>query len=207
MSTLTLLGTTLLGAAMVMGAGGAPGGGGPVAGAAAPALDVARVNAMDRAAFVAAFGGVFENAPWVAEGAFPALPVASPAALHAAMMAVVRAAPADARRRLLNAHPELAGADARAKRMTDHSVAEQGSVGLDALTEDDFARFDRLNAAYREKFGFPFIIAVRGRSKAEIVAAFEHRLANPPAAETEAALEQVGLIARLRLERMLGPFG
>ncbi|GJE60951.1 2-oxo-4-hydroxy-4-carboxy-5-ureidoimidazoline decarboxylase [Methylobacterium trifolii] len=187
----------LYGSAMILGI---------VAPAAETALEMARVNAMDRTAFVATFGGVFENSPWVAAGAFPSAPFASPSALHAAMMGVVRAAPEADRLRLLNAHPELAGKEARAKAMTDHSVAEQGSAGLDRMSEADFARFDRLNAAYREKFGFPFIIAVRGRSRAEIVSEFERRLANPPAVEMEADIEQVGLITRMRLERRLGPF-
>lgn len=195
---------TLLAAALVLGAGAPTG---LTTRAAAADLAIAQVNAMDRAAFVATFGGIFEHSPWVAERAFAAIPVSGPAALHAAMMAAVRRAPAADRLRLLNAHPELAGAEARASRMTPDSVAEQGSAGLETLTEADFARFARLNAAYREKFGFPFLIAVRGRSKAELLAEFERRLADPPDVEMEAALAQIGIITRMRLERMLGPFG
>ncbi|WP_430911142.1 2-oxo-4-hydroxy-4-carboxy-5-ureidoimidazoline decarboxylase [Methylobacterium sp. sgz302541] len=173
---------------------------------AAPVLDIGRVNAMDRAAFLETFGAVFENSPWVAERVLPERPFDSPKALHAAMMAAVRAAPAEERLRFLNAHPELAGAEARQRRMTAHSVAEQGSAGLDGLSEADLARFDRLNAAYRQTFGFPFIIAVRGRTQPEILRTFEHRLENTPEAEQEAALAEIAAITHGRLERILGPF-
>jgi 2-oxo-4-hydroxy-4-carboxy-5-ureidoimidazoline decarboxylase len=88
--------------------------------------------------------------------------------------------------------------------MTQDSTVEQGSAGLDRLSADDFARFDRLNAAYREKFGFPFIIAVRGRTKPEIVAAFEQRLANEPSTELDAALKEIAAITRMRMEKLFG---
>ncbi|GJE17370.1 2-oxo-4-hydroxy-4-carboxy-5-ureidoimidazoline decarboxylase [Methylobacterium marchantiae] len=168
--------------------------------------DMDAVNALSRQDFVTTFGGVFENSPWVAERAASARPFASPAALHAAMMAVVRAAPSRYVLAFLNAHPELAGAEARARQMTAHSSAEQGSAGLDRMTEADFDRFARLNAAYRATFGFPFIIAVRGRTKDAILAEFERRLANPRDVERDAALAEIALITRMRLERILGPF-
>ena len=123
------------------------------------------------------------------------------------MIGVVRAASPDEKRRLLNAHPELAGKEARERAMTQDSTAEQGSAGLDRLSADDFDRFDRLNAAYREKFGFPFIIAVRGRGKQEIVTAFERRLANDPTAEMAAALDEIAAITRMRMEKLFGAFG
>lgn len=172
----------------------------------APApIDGATVNGMDRATFVATFGGIFEHSPWVAERAWDARPFASRDALHASMMAVARgAAPAEILA-LLNAHPELAGPEARARQMTAASVSEQGSAGLDRMSPADFDRFDRLNAAYRARFGFPFIIAVRGRSRDEILRAFEHRLANPPEVERDAALDEVAAITRMRLERKVGP--
>ena len=170
-------------------------------------IDIDTVNRMDREAFVRAFGGVFEHSPWIAERAWAARPFDSPEALHAAMIGVVRAASPDEKRRLLNAHPELAGKEARERAMTQDSTAEQGSAGLDRLSADDFDRFDRLNAAYREKFGFPFIIAVRGRGKQEIVTAFERRLANDPAAEMAAALDEIAAITRMRMEKLFGAFG
>ena len=167
-------------------------------------LDIQTVNRMDYGAFVQTFGHVFEHSPWIAERAWNARPFESPEALHATMIKVVRAASPEEKRRLLNAHPELAGKEARARAMTQDSVAEQGSAGLDRLSEEDFVRFDRLNAAYREKFGFPFIIAVRGRTKPEIVAAFERRLANEPGTELNAALDEIAAITRMRMEGLFG---
>lgn len=164
-------------------------------------VDLANVNHMDRDAFVANFGSVFEHSPWVARRAWAARPFASRDALHDAMVAVVReASPAEVRA-LLNAHPELAGPEARGRQMTDASVSEQGSAGLDRMSPAEFDRFDHLNAAYRARFGFPFIIAVRGRGRAEILREFERRLAHSPAAELEAALAEIAAITRMRLER------
>jgi 2-oxo-4-hydroxy-4-carboxy-5-ureidoimidazoline decarboxylase len=170
-------------------------------------LDIQTVNRMDREAFVRAFGGIFEHSPWIAERAWNARPFASPEALHAAMVDVMRAAAPQEQGRLLNAHPELAGKEARQRAMTQDSTVEQGSAGLIRLDAGDFARFDRLNAAYREKFGFPFIIAVRGRTKPEIVAAFEQRLANEPGTELDAALVEIAAITRMRMEKLVEPSG
>ena len=167
--------------------------------------NLAAVNGLDRAAFVTLLGGVFEHAPWVADRAYAARPFASVAALHDAMMAVVRTAAPEERLTFLNGHPELAGADARKRAMTGDSTAEQGSAGLDQLSVAELDRFDRLNAAYREKFGFPFIIAVRGRGKAQILAAFELRLAQEREVETEAALAEIAAITRMRLDRLAEP--
>ena len=108
-----------------------------------------------------ALGGVFEHSPWIAARALEARPFASVEALHAAMVAVVRRASRDEQLALLGAHPDLAGRAARAGALTNASAAEQSSAGLDRLDDQEYERFGRLNAAYREKFGFPFIIAVR----------------------------------------------
>jgi 2-oxo-4-hydroxy-4-carboxy-5-ureidoimidazoline decarboxylase len=169
-------------------------------------FDIQTVNRMDRDTFMNTFGGVFEHSPWIAERAWSARPFNSPEALHAAMIEVVRAASPEEKLRLLNAHPELAGKEARERAMTQDSTVEQGSAGLDRMSADDFARFDRLNAAYREKFGFPFIIAVRGRTKPEIVAAFEQRLANEPSTELDAALKEIAAITRMRMEKLFWSF-
>lgn len=168
-------------------------------------IDIQAVNRMDRDRFVATLGPVFEHSPWVADLAWPQRPFADAAALHAAMIAVVRSATADEQTELLRAHPELAGKAARTGAMTADSRNEQGGVGLDRLDQAEFKRFDRLNAAYRAKFGFPFIIAVRGRGRDEILAAFERRLGNDAAAETEAALQEVFAISGMRLERLPAP--
>ena len=140
-----------------------------------------QLNASDSAAFVAAVGDVFEHAPWVAERAYAARPFASVAALHDAMMQAVRSAPREQQLAFLRGHPELAGKVARAGAMTADSRSEQGGLGLNRLSDTDFARFERANAAYARKFGFPFIVCVRLHKSAEsILAAFEQRVGNDP---------------------------
>ncbi len=150
-----------------------------------------------------ALGRVFEHSPWIAAGAAEARPFANVVALHAAMVAVVRRASREEQLALLRAHPDLAGRAARAGALTNASAAEQSSAGLDRLDDDEYERFGRLNAAYREKFGFPFIIAVRRHDKRQILAAFETRLQNSEAQEVETALAQVFEIARLRLTGLI----
>jgi 2-oxo-4-hydroxy-4-carboxy-5-ureidoimidazoline decarboxylase len=164
------------------------------------------LNASDRAAFVAAVGEIFEHAPWIAERAYAARPFATVAALHDAMMHVVRSAPRDEQFAFLRGHPELAGKVARAGAMTTESKAEQGGLGLDRLRDEDFARFERANAAYAQKFGFPFIVCVRLHSSAEsILAAFEQRVGNDMETEFATALTEIGHITRMRLEDRIKP--
>ncbi|WP_211103978.1 allantoate amidohydrolase [Skermanella pratensis] len=163
----------------------------------------------DKAAadFVARFGGVFEHSPWVAETALaadPAIALADIPALHAGMCAAVRAAGRDRQLALLRAHPDLAGKLAVAGRLTADSASEQAGAGLDRCTPEEFERLQVLNDAYKEKFGFPFIIAVRGLTRADILDAFQHRIHNTPEQEFETALAQVERIALLRLHQM-GP--
>ena len=171
---------------------------------AAPALVP---SGMDRSAFVEAFGGVFEHSAWIAERAFDAeLGPANDTAqgLHAALAIQFRMASDDERLGVLRAHPDLAGKLAAAKRLTPESTAEQAGAGLDALTDEERATFTGLNERYTESFGFPFIIAVKGLGKADILAAFETRVENDRDAEFATACRQVERIARLRLEDMLG---
>ncbi|MEL6452254.1 MAG: allantoinase PuuE [Pseudomonadota bacterium] len=160
---------------------------------------------MDRAAFVAAFGGIFEHSPWIAEGAHglelgPAHDTV--VGLHSALCRVFRAASDEARLAVLRAHPDLAGKLAAAKRLTVDSTAEQASAGLDALTDDERATFQRMNADYSAKHGFPFIIAVKDHDKAGILRAFDRRIAHDSGAEFQEACRQVERIARLRLEAL-----
>ena len=163
-------------------------------------LTLAAVNASDRAAFVAAVGDIFEHGSWVAERTHAARPFASVDALHETMMRVVRNAPRAEQLAFLRGHPELAGKVARAGAMTADSVAEQGGLGLDRLSDVDFARFERANAAYRAKFGFPFIVCVRRHNSAEsILTNFERRVGNDTETEFAAALTEIGYITRLRL--------
>lgn len=165
-----------------------------------------RPSQMDRDAFVAAYGGIFEHSPWIAEGAW-ALELGpehdSAIGLHNALARIFRSADHAARLGVLTAHPDLAGKLAAAKRLTAESTAEQASAGLDALTDAERARFTELNAAYVAKHGFPFIIAVRDHDKAGILAAFERRLAQETGAEFAEAARQVERIAELRLRDLL----
>jgi OHCU decarboxylase len=168
-----------------------------------PAL---RPSRMDRDDFVARFGGVFEHSPWIAEGAYglelgPAHD--SAIGLHNALARIFRTAGEEARFGVLKAHPDLAGKLAQAKRLTAESASEQASAGLDALTDAERERFTALNRAYVQKFGFPFIIAVRGLSKADILTAFEARIGNTRVDEFATACAQVERIALFRLKDML----
>ena len=161
---------------------------------------------LDRAAFVERFGGVFEHSPWVAETAYEAGLDAScetAGGLHRLMAAAMMAGDDVKKLALINAHPDLAGRLARAGRLTPDSTREQASAGLDQLTDEERARFTELNDAYTARFGFPFIMAVKGRSKAEIMAAFERRIAHDRDQEFSTALDEISRIALLRLTDML----
>ena len=156
--------------------------------------------------FTALYGNVFEHSEWVAERAFrrelgPAHDNAT--GLHAVMCQVFRAASEEERLGVLQAHPDLAGKLAAAKRLTESSAEEQASAGLDALTDAERKKFSELNEAYQQKFGFPFIIAVRDHDKPGILEAFEIRLMNDRDTEFATACRQVERIAELRLKAML----
>ena len=172
-----------------------------------PPVNRVRPSEMDRETFVAEFGGIFEHSPWIAEGAHglelgPAHD--SAAGVHNALARVFRSASEDKRLGVLTAHPDLAGKLAEAKRLTAESTAEQASVGLDALTDEERAAFTELNDGYTAKFGFPFIIAVRDNTKATIMEAFRRRVANDRDTEFAEACRQVERIAELRLQDKLG---
>ncbi|MEM6678195.1 MAG: allantoinase PuuE [Pseudomonadota bacterium] len=165
-------------------------------------------STLDRAAFVATYGGIFEHSPWIAEEAWTfGIGGAQDTAtgLHAALRTRFRLASPERRLAVLRAHPDLAGRLAEARRLTPESMAEQASAGLDTLTDGERARFQELNAAYTARFGFPFIMAVKGRTKAEILAAFEARLGNDAETEFATACTEVERIARLRLDAALSP--
>jgi 2-oxo-4-hydroxy-4-carboxy-5-ureidoimidazoline decarboxylase len=158
-------------------------------------MTVAELNTLDREDFVAAIGWVFEHSPWVAERAWAARPFATLEALHRAMIAQVEAASPEEQLALLRAHPDL-GARAR---ISAASTEEQAGAGLDRLTPEEFDSLQRLNAAYRDKFGFPFLFAVKGSTKHDILRALERRLESAPEAEFPEALRQVHRIAEFRL--------
>lgn len=165
-----------------------------------------RPSQMPREEFVAAYGSIFEHSPWIAERAWelelgPAHD--SAAGLHNALARMFRSATAEERMAVLRAHPDLAGKLAQARRLTAESTAEQASAALDALTDDERATFQRLNADYVARHGFPFIIAVRDNTKASILAAFHTRTGNDSATEFATACAQVERIAELRLKDIL----
>ncbi|MBL8519029.1 MAG: 2-oxo-4-hydroxy-4-carboxy-5-ureidoimidazoline decarboxylase [Betaproteobacteria bacterium] len=166
-----------------------------------PGIDA--INALDAGAFSRLLGPVYEHSPWIAERAFARRPFATPRDLHLALYGVVLAATEAEQLALLNAHPELAGKEAEAGALTAASRQEQGSAGLDRLTREELATLANGNARYRERFGFPFIIAVRLHSRASIFAALEGRFHNTRAQELQNAIAQVGEIARLRLAALI----
>lgn len=166
-------------------------------------LSLADLNRMSAADFVAALGGIFEHSPWVPERAAAKRGFGSLDALHGAMVAAMWAASTDEKLALLRAHPQLAGKEADAGTLTEHSTSEQDSVGLNRLSPEEKAKIVALNAAYLEKHGFPFIIAVKLRTKRQIFEAFGQRVSNPRDIELATALAEVGRIARIRLEALL----
>jgi OHCU decarboxylase len=157
------------------------------------------LNSLDQEHFVAAIGWIFEHSPWVAERAFQARPFADIDVLHAAMTQQVERATLAERRALLEAHPDL-GARAR---LSEASTEEQSSAGLDSLTPAEFDQLQRCNAAYRSRFGFPFLLAVKGSTKHDVLQALRARMEATPEDEFREALRQVYRIARFRLEGLI----
>jgi OHCU decarboxylase len=153
-------------------------------------------------AFVARYGAIFEGSAWVARAAFAEGPFTGFDDLHAALVAAVRAAPRERQLELIHAHPELAGREAQAGELTAASAGEQASAGLQQLTADEAERWRALNAAYRERFGFPLVVCVREHTKDSILAWGQERLGHEPEAEVEIALAEIAKIARLRLEEL-----
>jgi OHCU decarboxylase len=159
-------------------------------------VTLAQLNTFDRSAFVAALGWIFEASPWVAERAWTARPFATIDALHRAMHQAVAAASSDEQLALLRAHPDLGARLA----MSDASSREQSGAGLVSLDAASRTRLRELNDRYRQRFGFPFLFAVKGSTPADILAALDRRLERTPAEEFAEALQQVSLIARFRLD-------
>lgn len=164
-------------------------------------ISIADVNAMSPRAFIEAFGDVAEHSPWVAREADASRPFASREALVKRFETAIRAANRDAQLALLRAHPDLA---TRAK-LTDDSTKEQAGAGLNTLTSEEFARFTDLNDRYKQRFGFPFIFAVKGATKHMILDSFTARVGNDAEVEFETALQQVCRIFRFRIEDRVSP--
>ena len=151
----------------------------------------------DREAFVATYGPLFEHSPWVAEDAYEHGPYATREALYEGLVTTMYAAPRERQVALVRAHPELAG-----KVATVDSEREQSSAGLDRLERDEYETLTSANAAYREKFGFPFVICVRDHDKASILEAAQARVRNDPDTELRTALGEIARIAHHRLEAL-----
>ena len=158
---------------------------------------------MDRDDFVAHFGGVFEESPWIAREAWESRPFGSVDALHAAMVWVVEHSPRAARLELIRAHPDLAGRAAIAGALTPESTREQAAAGLDRLTPAQYERITTLTAAYRERFGFPFVVCAREHTPDSIIATAAARLEARPDEEEQTALSEIAKIARLRLDDLV----
>ena len=166
--------------------------------------ELQHLTALDQAAFTAQLADIFEHSPWVAQRAWSQGPFTTLDALHSAMVNVVEEATRDEQDALICAHPELAGKQAREGTLTNASTQEQRGAGLDACSAEELARLNTLNAQYREKFGFPFIIAVKGLDRHQIMAAMQARLANTPEHERRTCLQEIAKIARFRLEAQFG---
>jgi 2-oxo-4-hydroxy-4-carboxy-5-ureidoimidazoline decarboxylase len=163
-----------------------------------PALHIGQFNNLTQAEFMARLGSVYEHSPWVAEGAWPQHPFASVDVLSQAMQDVVLSSGAERQLGLIRAHPELLGKLAAAE-LTAESRGEQASAGLDRCTAAERSQLQALNQAYRERFGFPFVVAVRGLNWGDIIARISTRLKNERQPEMKVALEEIGRIARFRL--------
>jgi 2-oxo-4-hydroxy-4-carboxy-5-ureidoimidazoline decarboxylase len=164
---------------------------------------LAELNSCSKTDFVAALANIFEYSPWIAEKAADARPFAGVKQLFAAMTVAVDGASPDLRLALIKAHPDLANKTQRAAGLTAESNAEQNSVGLDRLSDAEYEAFERVNNAYRSKFGFPYIVCVRRHTKDSILRDFERRLPNDAKAETQKSIEEICRIAALRVDQLV----
>jgi len=166
-------------------------------------ITLAELNACSRDDFVAALANIFEYSPWIAEQAAAARPFAGVRALFDAMKAAVEGAPSELRLELIKAHPDLANKTQRAAGLTAESDAEQNSLGLDRLSDAEYDAFERVNNAYRAKFGFPYIVSVRRQTKDSVLRDFERRLPNDVATEMQRSVEEICRIASLRIDLLV----
>ena len=166
-------------------------------------ITISELNAMDKVAFMEVLGSIYEHSPWVAERVASGRPFSTLEQLSDQMRLAVDSAAMELKLGLIRAHPDLAGKLATGEKLTDASASEQAGAGLDRLDDDEFKTFTDLNAQYREKFGFPFIICVRKTDKSGILRSFRSRLKNSPDQEKSAALTQIHDIAGLRLKDLV----
>ena len=162
-------------------------------------ISLERLNALDQSGFVAALSGIFEGPPWIVTEAWAAKPFSDVDALSFALCQGMYAAPIERKVALIGAHPDLVGRAARTGTLGPTSTAEQAAAGLNELTADEIATFERLNAEYQQRFGFPFVICARENKKESILAGFAARMRNTREQEIAAALDEIAKICRLRL--------
>ena len=166
-------------------------------------MRLADVNGLDRAGFVGAFGGIFEHSPWIAERAYEDRPFADVNELHGAMLRAVHRATRGEQLALIRAHPELAGRAMVRNEMTAESTNEQSGAGLTGCSPEEYQRLVDLNARYNAKFGFPFILAVKGYDRAGVIAEFARRVERDVETEFAEAMKQIARITRFRLDALL----
>ncbi|MBY4729804.1 2-oxo-4-hydroxy-4-carboxy-5-ureidoimidazoline decarboxylase [Cupriavidus pauculus] len=164
---------------------------------------ITQLNAMPEPEFVKVLGGIYEHSPWFAQAAAQQRPFSDTAELAAALRRAVDDAGREAQLKLVRAHPELAGKAAVRGELTAESTREQAGAGLDQCTPEEFQRLQNLNAAYNQKFGFPFILAVRGYDRHGIIDAFARRLDNAPDVELQTCINQIHRIAQFRLNDLV----
>src|SRR6202035_5563114 len=164
---------------------------------------LAELNACSKDDFVAALANIFEYSPWIAEQVASSRPFAGVGPLFEAMKAAVDRAPPEIRLALIKAHPDLANKTQRAAGLTAESHAEQNSVGLDRLSDAEYEAFERVNNAYRSKFGFPYVVCVRRHTRDSILRDFERRLPNDARTETQKSIEEICRIAALRVDQFV----
>ncbi|QDW40060.1 2-oxo-4-hydroxy-4-carboxy-5-ureidoimidazoline decarboxylase [Bradyrhizobium sp. KBS0727] len=165
--------------------------------------NLSELNACSKDDFVAALANIFEYSPWIAEQAAAVRPYSGVKALLSAMRDAVDRAPAEQQMALIKAHPDLANKTQRAAGLTAESTSEQNSLGLDRLSDAEYEAFERVNNAYRAKFGFPYIVCVRRHTKDSVLRDFERRLPNDVATETQTSINEICRIAALRLDQLV----
>jgi len=164
---------------------------------------LSNLNHLNRQAFTDFLGGIYEHSPWVAELTFAQLPFDSVDALHQTMMAIVKASDLDKRLALIRNHPELAGKEAALGTLTTDSKKEQSRAGLNQCSAEELEQIRDLNKSYLQKFGFPFVIAVSGLNKAQIIAAMQARLQSDGSTEFATSLNEIDKIAKIRLDALI----
>ncbi|MGX1165579.1 2-oxo-4-hydroxy-4-carboxy-5-ureidoimidazoline decarboxylase [Bradyrhizobium sp. USDA 372] len=166
-------------------------------------ISLGDLNAASTADFVAVLANVVEYSPWIAEQLAAKRPFAGINELHGALMAAIQSAEPDVQLALIRAHPDLANKTQRAAGLTAESTDEQNSAGLDRLSDAEYSAFERANNAYRDKFGFPYIVCVRRHTKDSVLRDFEARLLNIAKTEIRRAIEEIGRISALRLDQLV----